>query len=428
MSQIFIGLTDTWYLGKLEGNGPLASMAQSGVIYLIVFLIFSSCFMGIQSLTARRYGEQDDEACGIVFNNGLVLQIAIGLLVGLLGVTLMDDIVQLVFAGNPKIEAVLPLASGYLEIRVGGFVVVSLLWAFRGFFYGIGITRPDIWAGVVMNVLNIALNHALVLGNFGCPKLGVDGAAWASVIATAVVAVGMVGLAMQSRYRVTYGLFRLRGFSFKIIKAILKLSAPRALQAVAFGGSIYFFKVISDECGETALASSIIVWRVLGIMVMTGLAFGAAAGTLLGQSLGAKDPELAERYGWAAARIGFGFNASLGLFGFLFPAAIIGVFTDDPEVIELGTAPLRLVVVFGCLDAVGIILARALSAAGATMYVMYAEIVVSIGAVIPFLLLVQKFLPGNLTAIWSAWVVYMVAWFSLMAYKFRTGSWKSIKI
>ncbi len=428
LSQISIGLADTWFLGQLEGHGPLASMGQAGVVYLVIFLVFSSAFMGIQALAARRFGQNDDRGCGLIFNNGLLLQLVIGLTVGVAGITIIDDLVRFVFSQNEAVSAVLPLTTRYLEIRVGGFVTVTTLWAFRGFFYGIGITRPDIWAGLGMNVLNIIFNYALVLGNWGFPKMGVAGAAWSSVSAQLIVALGMMALAMKKQYRKKYGLFRLEGISRKVIAGIMKLSAPRALQALAFGGSVYFFKVISDECGETALASSIIVWRIFGILVMAGLAYGAAAGTLVSQSLGEKRPDLAESYGWAASRLGFWSSACLAVVGFIFPGEIIGAFSDDPEVVKLGIVPMRLVLIFGCLDSVGIILARALSAAGASLYVMWAEICVSIGCVVPFLILVQHFLPGNLDAIWGAWIVYMVTWFAFMTLKFRGGTWKTIEI
>ena len=427
LSQMAISLADTWFVGQV-GKIQLAAMAQAGVVYLVCFLVLSAPFMGIQALTARRFGAKKTADCGIAFNTGLVLQICSGLVAGFLALFFIGDIVDLVFSGNENLREVLPFTTEYLRIRLGGALFMTVLWTYRGFFYGIGITRPDMWAGIGMNLLNVCLDYLLVLGKFGAPRMEIAGAAWASVLATGMITMAMTLFALQRKYRITYGLFRFTGVRLKMLKSILTLSGPRAIQAAAFGGSIIFFKLIGDTCGEDALAASIIVWRCVGVCVLTALAFGAAAGTMVGQRLGAGDPEGADLSARAAARAGFLITLGIGILIFLFPAEIISIFSDKPEVAAIGKGPMRLLGLFQCFDSIGIVLARALAAAGCIVYVMKAELFTSFCVMAVSAWFMTRVFPGDLTALWGAWVAYIICWLACMVLKFRGSAWKSTQI
>ncbi|MCB9834240.1 MAG: MATE family efflux transporter [Planctomycetes bacterium] len=426
LSQIFVSLVDTWFLGKV-GSDELAAMAQAGVAYLIIFLAFSAPFMGIQALVARRFGEGREAACGEIFNTGLMLQVLLGLSAGLIGAFFMPQIAGFLFGGRQDLGRVVELSAGYLAIRVGGMVAMTTLWALRGFLYGIGITKPDLLAGLAMNLFNVLFNTMFIFGRFGAPRMGMQGAALASVLATALVTLGTVVYVARPVLRSRFGLFRLE-FRAPVLRSIFKLSGPRAMQAIAFGGSIYFFKLIGDSCGREALAASIVVWRWFGIAVLVAVALGAAAATIVGQQLGAGQPEEAERGAWAAVRIGLVINGGLALVSLVAPETILGLFSDDPTVIAMGLAPMRFMALFQVVDAIGIVLGRALGAAGCALYVMTAEIVVSLGLMAPAAYLMSRFQTGNLLAMWGAWAVYVSCWAIAMTLKFRRAGWKAMRI
>ncbi len=424
LSQTMISLVDTLMVGHLPESEPLAAMGLSRVVFLVVFLIISSPFMGIQALTARRLGEGKPDDAGRVFLNGLALAGLIGLVAGGLGLLLAEPVV-FALSDDAKVAG---LAARYLVIRWGGAVVVTLLWAFKGFLYGRGETGFDMRVTIVVNLLNVGLNAVFIWGAFGIPAMGMPGAAMASVLATTIGLTLMARHVFSARYRAAA---LPRGGAFwngRDVAGIVRLSTPRAVQAVAFGASIFFFERVEASTGPVGLAASTVIWSFFGASVLVAIALGASAATMAGHALGAGEPQRAEAAAEEAIRQGVMLTAGIAVLVVIFPRAILSLFTDDPAVIEVGTAPLRLVSTFMFVDSVGIILGRVLSAAGCAIYVMLAEIVVSFGCMLPGAWLMSHLFPGNLLAMWSAWVIYICFWHGAMMAKFVRGGWKHIRI
>ena len=429
LSQTMISVVDTAMVGRLgaDAKDALAAIGAAGILYLILFLVCSATFMGVQTITARRFGAERYEDCGRVLFCGLVLGGLLGIVFGGLVQLFAADLTQLLYPSTeaPRIPI---LAAEYLSIRGGGIAVVTLLWAFKGFYYGIGSTKIDMMLTVLMNLLNIGLNSVLIHGNLGFPALGLAGAAWASVLATGTAMLAYLVYSLRPAIRARYRPFRLANWNLEATLGILRLSGPRALQALGFGGSIFFFKLISDRCGDVALAASTVVWRFFGIPVLLALGLGAAAGTLVGQSLGAKRPDLAEAYAWTAVRIGILINGCLALIILLIPETILSLFTDREDVRAMGVAPIRVMAIFQVVDTVGIILARSLSAAGSVVFVMLAEILTSFGVMLPIAAVMTHYYPDQLGIVWLAWAAYMCTWCGTMTLRFRSGHWKSIEL
>ena len=418
LSQTLMTQVDRAMVGRL-GAAPLAAMAAGGIIYLVVFLVASALFMGMQAITARRFGEGRPEECGRVLDHGLLLAVVIGTVSGTLGWAFASDITHAV-NDDPETAR---LAGDYLRWRWGGIGVVVVLWAFKGFYFGLGITRVDIYLTVVMNLLNVLFNSMFIYGFFGAPALGLAGAGLASVLASSGGVVVYVVMTLRPRIRERFLPFRRHSLDGDLLRRIVALSGPRALQALAFGGWIFFFKLIENRYGPTAMAATGIVWGFAGIPVLLAIAFGLAAATLVGHRLGASDPDGAEAMAFEAVRLGVLLNAAIGVFVVLFPDVIIGIYTDRPEVAALARGPLRLMGVFQAVDSAGIIFARALSSGGRVKYVMAAEFVVIFGGMIPAAYLLAHLAPDNLTMIWFAWIVYVIGWYGAMAGRFGRPGW-----
>lgn len=423
LAQTALSVADTAMVGHL-GERELAAMGPPNVFFLVLFLAASSTYIGVQSLTARRYGQERFEECGRILDNGLLLSTLIGVGVGLLGLFVAPWFcAQLI--DDPDIAG---LSADYLVVRWGGVIVLTTLWVMKGFYFGIGFTRLDLWVAGSMNLLNIGLNWVFLYGNLGAPRLGLAGAATASVIATGLASLIYLVHASRPLMRARYGHFRRGSLSSDRLREILRLSLPRAMAGLAFGGAIFFFWLIAEHTDQSSLAASTAIWRFMGVSVLTSLALGSAAASLVGQELGAGRPDRAALGAREAARIGAQLNLVLGVLVVAFPRVILRVFTDSEDVIETGAPALRLIACFLWIDSMGIIFSRVLSAAGCVVYVMTMEFVVSmiltLGAA---LLLVPRF-PDDLAMIWITWVVYMVSWCLAMGGKFLAGGWKRIEI
>ncbi|MEE9393939.1 MAG: MATE family efflux transporter [Planctomycetota bacterium] len=422
LAQTMLSWVDTAMVGRL-GKNALAAMGPASVFFLVLFLIFSAGFMGIQTLCARRFGEQKLDVVGQVFTNGLGVSILVGLFAGALGIVAAEPVANFL-VGDASIAS---MTAEYLSWRWGAVITLTTLWAYKGFFFGIGVTWFDMYLAFAMNLLNILLNWIFIFGHWGAPEMGLAGAALASVLATAFAASSYMIFSLQKKYRLRFSLYR-GGINRDLLGRIFKLSLPRALSGFAFGAAILYFKLIGDHAGTTALAASTVIWRFFGTTVLVSLAIGTATATLVGQRLGANDPEGADATARAAVKLGVLLTGSVSLIVIFFPQLILGWFSQDTAVVSVGTPALRLVGIFIVIDSAGIIMSRTLSAAGCVVYVMSMEFVVSLGCMLTTAFFLTKYFPDNLTVIWCSWVVYILCWYTAMATKFLAGGWKTVKI
>jgi len=341
--------------------------------------------------------------------------------------------------------------------------------SFKGFFDGIGFTKAHMTAAIVMNICNVILNYIFIFGAGPIEPMYVEGAGLASSISSMVGLLMMVGFAMMPRYRRKFGYFgRLSG---RIMWDITRLSVPSGLATVfVMTGFALFLKIVGilDErtvaeaiaatgvwsehelSSRTAMmaylgvgdlhlntlqarppifvAATKVIIDIMSVSFMTCIAFGTATATLVGQSLGAHRPDLAERYGWESVRVGSYVMGGLGLCAILFPDALFGVFSRDVEVIEAGRAALRMMGSIEALIAVALILAQALYGAGNSKYVMIVEMVLHMTCLVPLAYILGIVFDFGLVGVWTSAVVYIVLMSAAMARKFASGDWKDIRL
>jgi putative MATE family efflux protein len=188
------------------------------------------------------------------------------------------------------------------------------------------------------------------------------------------------------------------------------------------------FARILAELGTIAYAANQVAVNGWALSFMPGFGFALAATTLVGQSLGAKDPTGAQQRGYTAYRMGAGLMGTVGLTFLLFPAQIVGFFTNDPQVIALGTMPLRMVGLIQPLLAATMIFAGGLRGAGDTRFPM----IINGGAIwlirLPLAYLFALVLGWGLPGAWTALVLDMSLRGVLNFLRFRSGRWKTIKV
>jgi MATE family multidrug resistance protein len=164
------------------------------------------------------------------------------------------------------------------------------------------------------------------------------------------------------------------------------------------------------------------------VIFMTAIAFGQATATLVSQSMGAGDPDLAERYGWEAAKLGSYILGALGLLIVIFPDYVSAAFNPDESVIAAGHYSLMLMGAGSIFIAVGMIFSQALFGAGHTVFVMIAEAVLHFLCLIPVAYYFGVYLAGGMLGIWLAALLYVVLLSMVMTIKFKRGGWKVTQI
>jgi MATE family multidrug resistance protein len=421
---------------------PESSNAQAALFPSLVLLwlfggSLSAISVGTQAISARRFAEGEERAAGAVLANSWLN----GLLASVAFTALAYAVMPFVLAVWLQNEHVREAAQSYLNWRLVGIASMVMTFSFKAFFDGIGRTYVHMVAAVVMNALNIVLCLALIFGRWGAPRMGVAGAGAAALIATWVGLGIMVAWAMLPEYRKRFAPFRASVLSWELSRNIWRLSVPSSIATLAvmtgfglFAGIVSYLDTPLDaadglEAEAVNSAATTVIVGILKLTLTACLAFGTATATLVSQSLGEQQPDKAERFGWVSLRLGVIIFGVVGfLEGFVFPEALLRLVSQSPAVQQAALFPLQLMGALTPCIAAGMILTQALFGAGNSRFVMIVELILHFGCLVPVAWLLGITLELGLNGIWSAAAVYVVLLTLVMAWKFRKGDWKRIKI
>jgi putative MATE family efflux protein len=447
LSQSVVNEIDVIFFSHLpcpESSNGQAALLPSLIIVWLFGGSLSAISVGTQALTARRYAERAPERAGAVLANSVVFSVVAGAVFSAVGYALLPMIFGLMI----KVPEVREIAISYTRWRMLGVISMAMTMAIKAFFDGIGKTHVHLVAAIVMNVINVVLCWAFVFGAFGAPRLGPVGAGVAAFAAT------WIGLAIMVLYawlvRADFRPHRWSNLSFELTWDILKLSIPAGVATIVmmFGFGLFSavvgrldsddamragaMAVVVGRCGAHEAVNSAATTDIVEVLKLTFtacLAFGTAAATLVAQSLGARRPDDATRFGWASVRLGLAIFGVVGLCeGVLFTRPIISFITQSDAVRAAALFPLHLVGVVTPVIAVAMILSEALFGAGNSKFVAVAQLTLVFGCLLPLAAFLGVVLHLALVGIWVAAAVYFVLAAVTMALKFRQGSWKTIEI
>jgi putative MATE family efflux protein len=435
LSQTAINIADTIFVGHLT-PAAVATDGQSAIgISMPLFWMFggfcAALGVGTQAIVARRHGERDPEAAGAVLANSLILTLILSAVATVAGLLLLPTLFALMH-GDPHVQE---LGVDYSRWRFLGILSMVGTFSYKAFYDGTERTWVHLAAAMVMNVTNVVLDWALVFGELGLPRMEVGGAGLASMIASYAGLGLMLLFTLRRGDRTRYRPYRWRNCSARQVWAIAKLSIPSgAATVVVMIGMLMVLKVVAhiDELvpqpGSVQTAATKIIMDIMSVCFIGTLGLGTATATLVSKSLGEKNPELAERYGWQSIKFGAYVFGVLGLLELLFPDVAIGLFNRDPAVIDAARDSLRLMGAVEAMMAAAIIATQCLFGAGNTRFVMYAETALHFGLLIPLSYVFGVLLGLEVFGVWIAVACYATALAAIMMIKFRSGSWKTIRI
>lgn len=415
-------LIDLFWVGRL-GPHAIAAVAISGTILMVLFPVLMGLSTGTIALVARAVGAGNREDASAAASQSLMLAVALGVAGGLLGWLAAPSLLRLLGA-----EAdVLPLGNTYLRIMLLGTFTVFVLFIGNSALQGAGDATTPMYLMLVSNVLNIVLDPLFIFGIGPFPRLGVAGAAWATVLSQAIVAVlsvhvlvtGRAGLHLHARYWAP---------DFGLSWRILRIGIPGTGQMLSRSLMSAVMMAIVASCGTAAVAAYGTGMRFHMIVLMPAFALGGAAATMVGQNLGAGRPDRAHHVAWMASLVGMAILGAASAILFVFARPLIRAFNDDPQVVEIGTHYLRIVSPFYLFTAVGIVLGRAMNGAGDSLSPMIITIVTLWGLQVPLAILFARLWQPATVGIWWAIVVAFVVQAVLTAGWFETGRWKKTRV
>ena len=359
MESLF-AVVDVFWVSRL-GRDAIAVIGLTESVMSLVYAVAIGISFAATAIVARRIGEKDPESAARSAAQIVMLGLAISAGLGVLLSGFAPDILRLMGAS----PAIMELGTGFARIMLGGNVTVFMIFLINAIFRGAGdavLAMRTLW---LANALNIALGPCLIFGWGPFPELGVTGAAVATNIGRGVgVLYQLWHLAgHNSRVRV-----RLHHFQPApgVMKTILTTSGNGILQLLISTTSwVGLFKILS-MFGSAALAGYTIAIRIVVFALMPAWGLANAGSTLVGQNLGAQQPDRAE----AAVRIAMRFNvlllAIVGALFVIFAYPLVSLFTSDPETLAYGARALWIVSLAFPLYAAGMCFEGAFNGAGDT--------------------------------------------------------------
>jgi len=407
----------------LPAMGEQMLSMMVGIVDTLATTLFGSVGTGATALIARFIGARDPDQADRALQQAMLLGVGIGLLATLLGVTLARPAVLLL--GAPD-DVIVP-ATDYLRLASTVFFFSTLMFIGNASLRGAGDTRTPLFVMLVVNGLNIVVAWAAINGHLGLPRMGVVGSALGAVAGRLAGGVLVIAILLRGRAGIQLKLSGLRSQG-TMIKRILHVGLPTGLEQLLMRVGWMTFARILTALGTVAYAANQVGVNGWSLSFMPGFGFALAATTLVGQSLGAQDPEGAQQRGYTAYWMGGLLMGLIGVLFILFPAQIVGFFTDDPAVIAVGTMPLRMMGFIQPLLAATMIFAGGLRGAGDTRFPM-----IITGASIwlirlPLAYLFAIVLGWGLTGAWGALIVDMSVRGIANFMRFRGGRWKSIQV
>ena len=354
------GVVDAFWVARL-GPDAMAAVGLTEAVVVLVFAIAMGLAMAATATVARRIGEHDPEGASVAAVQAIGAGVVLSILMGIGGYAFAPRLLEFMHATPSVIQT----GTGYARIILGGNLAIVMIFLINGIFRGAGDAQLSMRTLWLANAINIALGPCLIFGLGPFPRLGVTGAAIATTIGRSIgVLFGLSQFFRQSG-RVHIHRRHLR-LDPGLMARLVSLSSSGTFQVLIGTASWIGLVRILASFGSNALAGYTIAIRVVLFALLPSWGMSNAAATMVGQALGARKPDRAERAVWMAARYNFFFLGAVGLLFFFGARGIVGLFTNDAAVAEFARTGLRVIAVGFVLYAYGMVLSQSFNGAGDT--------------------------------------------------------------
>jgi len=360
MESLF-AIVDVFWVTRL-GADAVATVGLTESLLTLVFSVAIGVSMSTTAMVARRIGEKDSRGAAVAAVQAILLGVTLAVLMGLPGCLLAPRMLQWMGASAGLV------ASGhrYTAIVFGGCAAVMLLFLNNAIFRGAGDASVAMRVLWVSNLINLLLDPCLIFGLGPFPALGVTGAAVSTLIGRSSGVLYQLWILMRGGSRIKIALSEIRVVP-RVILSLMRVSVTGVLQfAVAHTSWIALVRIISSF-GSVAVAGYTIGIRIFIFVILPSWGLSGAAATMVGQNLGARKPERAERAVWLTSSYNMLFLGLVGIAFILFPHPIAALFTSDAAVLGYAVDCLRIIAWGNLAYAFGMVMIQAFNGAGDTV-------------------------------------------------------------
>lgn len=336
MMETTFAVADIFFVGKL-GASAVATVGLTETYLFLFYSIAMGLSVAVTAIIARRIGEKNKEDAA----KSAVQAIALGVLASIpfliAGILFSKELLALM-GGDPW---VIEEGYKYTQWMLGGNVVIMLLFVINAIFRGAGDAAVAMWVLTIANVINIILDPILIFGWGPIPAMGIEGAAIATNIGRGIGVLMQLWLLFKGGKQIRLSLSQLY-LDAKIMLNILKTSLGGIGQMIISMTSWIFLMRILADIGSEAVAGTTITIRIMMFAMMPAWGLSNAAATLVGQNLGAGNPDRAEATIWKVGTYNMFYLIIVSLLFFFFNEELVGIFTNDKAVVAIGAEWLQI--------------------------------------------------------------------------------------
>lgn len=415
-------ITNNIFLGGL-GERELAVAGITGVYYLVFAVMGFGLNNGLQSLIARRAGENKLDEIGNLFNQG----IRITLFISAFSIIVTYALAPVIFRFALRDENNVQMAVDFLYRRIWGLPFLYLYQMRNALLVGINQSKWLIWGTLAETITNIILDYALIYGHFGLPEMGFNGAAIASVIAEATGLLVMFLVIHKKSVADGLNIFDKHPYDAATTKLILNQSLPLIFQYVISVGSWEFFYILVEHHGERALAISNTMRNIFGLFGCVTWAFAAASTTMvsniIGQGLQHRVIELVVKI----TKLSVSFALIIFVLLNIAPAFLLQVYGQGDDFIAASIPVVRVVSIALIMMSFGTVWLNAVIGTGNTKVNLAIEFAAITFYSLYAYIILEK-LSLSITIGWTSEWVYWLCMFTPAFFYLRSGRWKDKKI
>lgn len=425
MMESVFALVDLYFVGHLENSSfAVQTVGLTESVLTIIYSLAIGISMAATAVVARRIGEKDPVAAAKAGMQAIVIAVAINIVISILGIVFATD--MLMWMGSSRESAI--YGTSFVQIMMGGSTSIMLLFLINGIFRGAGnaaIAMKSLW---LANICNIILCPIFINGLGPIPAFGLTGAAMATTTGRSI------GVLYQ-----LYNLFNGKGVikmvlayitpDFEQIKAIVKIAAPGVLQFVIASCSwIFLAKLVATTGGDQGSAGYQTALRIMMFFILPAWGLSGAAATLVGQNLGAKQVERAEKSVFVTAKYNVIFMAIITVITLTGAEYMVSLFTNDAVVLKIAVEALQIVSLGYVFYGIGMVLINVFNGAGDTWTPTKINFFGFWLFQIPLAYFLAKYLKMGPTGVFMA-IPIAEACITIAGYVlYKKGKWKRIEV
>ncbi len=417
MESIF-AIVDIFYVSQVSVNA-VATIGLTESVITLVYAIAIGLSMAATAVVARRVGENDIKGASQAAVQVIFLGTAVAIGISVIGILYPKEILSIMGAEADLIEE----GYGYTQILMGGNITIMLLFLINAIFRGAGNASIAMWTLILSNGLNIILDPIFIFGFGPIEAHGVEGAAIATTIGRGSAVLFQLGILFFGYSKIKVA-FKDLVLQVGVMLNLIKVSLGGIGQFLIGTSSWVFLMRIMSEFGSEVLAGYTIAIRVMMFTLMPAWGMSNAAATLVGQNLGAKQPERAEISVWKTGKYSAIFMLLVSIVYLVFSPQIIGLFTAEAEVIKYGSLCLRVIAAGYVFYGYGMVVINAFNGAGDTKTPTYINFVCFWLFQLPFAYLMAITLDYGPIGVFAAITLAEILIAVIGIIWFKKGKWK----